>query len=78
MRGSFLPDFLFPSFLFRVFRFRVFLFPGFSLDVILNLQTAQSGMTSEPGMHLYFTICPVRDEISEGESSLGEDFYPQG
>ena len=35
-------------------------------------------MTSEPGMHLYFTICPVRDEISEGESSLGEDFYPQG
>ena len=35
-------------------------------------------MTSKPGMHLYFTICPVRDEISGDESSLGEDFCPQG
>ena len=35
-------------------------------------------MTSEQGMHLYFTICPVRDEISGEESSLEEDFYPQG
>ena len=52
--------------------------PGFSLDVILNLKTARSGMTSVQGMHLYFTICPVRDEISEDESSLEEDFYPQG
>ncbi|MDY2948383.1 MAG: hypothetical protein SOS94_00510, partial [Lachnospiraceae bacterium] len=50
----------------------------FSLDIILNLQTARSGMTSEQGMHLYFTICPVRDEISGDESSLEEDFYPQG
>ena len=35
-------------------------------------------MTSEVGMHLYFTVCPVRDEISEGKSSLKEDFFPQG
>ena len=35
-------------------------------------------MTSKQGMHLYFTICPVRDEIREGESSLEENFYPQG
>ena len=31
-------------------------------------------MNSKQGMHLYFTICPVRDEICGGESSLGEDF----
>lgn len=35
-------------------------------------------MTSELGMHLYFTICPVRDEISGEESSLEENFYSQG
>ena len=35
-------------------------------------------MTSEMGMHLYFTICPVRDEISGEESSLRENFNPQG
>ena len=73
MRGSFLPDFLF-----RVFRFQVFLFPVFSLDSILNLQSARSGMNSKQGMHLYFTICPVRDEISGEESSLEDIFNPQG
>ena len=35
-------------------------------------------MTSELGMHLYFTICPVRDDISGDESSLGDIFNPQG
>ena len=35
-------------------------------------------MTSEEGMHLYFTICPVRDEISGEESSLVDIFNPQG
>lgn len=35
-------------------------------------------MTSELGMHLHFTICPVRDDISGEESSLEEDFFPQG
>ncbi len=60
-------------------------------------------MTSEVGMHLYFTVCPPRDdfalgnaspfseisskgciddknmdEISWDESSLRENFFPQG
>ena len=60
-------------------------------------------MTSEVGMHLYFTVCPPLDDfapehastfneisskgciddknmdkINREESSLGEDFYPQG
>ena len=35
-------------------------------------------MTSEMGMHLYFTVCPPWDDISGDESSLRENFNPQG
>lgn len=31
-------------------------------------------MTSEGGMHLHFTVCPVRDEISVGKIILGRHF----
>ena len=99
MRGSFLPDFL-PDF--SLFEF---LLDGedYGLFCILNLQTTRSGMTSEVGMHLHFTVCPVRDDFAPGnaspfneisskgciddknmdkinreESSLEENFYPQG
>ena len=71
--------------LFRLISCRIFLFPRFSLNgedyglfCILNLQTARSGMTSEVGMHLHFTVCPPRDEISGEESSLEDIFNPQG
>ena len=109
MRGSYLPDFL-PDFpLSEVFAFCAvqrplrFAICRFSLDVILNLQTARSGMTSEVGMHphsakyhlrdasmtktglksvgknhLWKRIFIRRDEISEEESSLEEDFCQQG
>ena len=37
-----------------------------------------AGMKSAGKNHLWERIFVVRDEIREGESSLEENFYPQG
>lgn len=55
--------------LFRLISCRILLFPRFSLNVILNLQIARFGMTSEMGMHLYFTVCPPRDDFAPENAS---------